>query len=112
MKVKITQEKQKAGLLGGKTEWQTTMLLTLSEEEKAVVSSGNIGGITIAALPTLSRNDEMEYTAEQLMSQPVSVMCNNQWYANEVAKRLKDAAAELKRLLDETTADETGEYEL
>ncbi|WP_425092922.1 hypothetical protein [Tropicimonas sp. S265A] len=112
MKVSITQETRKAGLLGGKREWQTTMKITATEEEKAVVSSGNLGDFTLVTLPSFSGNGETEYTADQMLKDAVFTISGNQWHANDMAKRMKGGAAGLKSLIEETMADETGEFEL
>ncbi|MEL6644084.1 MAG: hypothetical protein AAFQ79_09125 [Pseudomonadota bacterium] len=112
MKIKVTQGNRKAGLLGGKIEWETTLTLTATEEEKAIISAGNIGGFPVASFPSIGGAHETEYTANDLVSREIIVFSPNQWHANDMAKKLKGAAAGLKSLIEETAADETGEFEL
>ncbi|WP_424972639.1 hypothetical protein [Dinoroseobacter sp. S76] len=112
MKVSITQETRKAGLLGGKREWTTTMTLTLSEEEKAIIAEGGIGSRIALAVPQRGDVEDFNYSIEQITTRPVSADAFNKLSANDHARNFKSAAANLKATLEDVTTDETGEFEL
>lgn len=88
------------------------MTITATEEEKAVISSGNLGNFEIFALPLYVGSSEHDYTADMLLSQTVLSTSANKWHANNVAREMRNAAAKLKSLIEETLADETGEFDL
>ena len=111
MKVSITQNEQKAGLLGGKREWHTTLTVQASEEELAIVSSCNLASFPAIDIP-IGGADDATYTIEQMLGGPLRAISTNKWHANDIARRMKGAVYSLKELLDQTTADETGEFEL
>lgn len=112
MRVSITQEVKKGGLLGGKTEWHTKMKITPTEEELSIVSAGNLGKFDVLALPTISGTDDLEYSVDEVMTREMLATSPNKWHANEMAKRMKAGAMSLKSLLEESMADETGDFEL
>jgi len=112
MKVRIEEQKKKAGLLGGKVEWQTTMTITASEEEKAIISDGAVGGFRVLAIPLFDGTDDTEFTINELLARPTFISTATKWHANEAAQKMKGAAAAIKATIEETLMDETGEFEL
>ncbi|MEO0938550.1 MAG: hypothetical protein AAFY38_10395 [Pseudomonadota bacterium] len=112
MKVRVEEQKRKAGLLGGKVEWQTTMTITASEEEKAIIADGVIGGFRVLEISPFDKADPQEYTIDELLSKPLVVTTVTKWHANQAAQKMKGAASTIKTSIEETLLDETGDFEL
>ena len=112
MHVQIRTEKKKAGLLGGKVEWQTTMKIKPTEEEKAIVSENVIGGFEILSLPMFTGHENTDHTIDDLLSREILTVSQTKWHANEAAQKLKAAAVAVKSAIEETLEDHTGEFEL
>ena len=112
MHVRITTEKKKAGLLGGKVEWQTTMKITPTEEERAIVAENVLGGFEVLSIPLFSGNDDHDYNINDLLSREVMTTNPTKWHANEAAQKMRDAAGMTKSVIEQTLEDHTGEFEL
>lgn len=88
------------------------MTITATEEEKAIVSECNLGKFDIVSLPTVSIESEQDLNVDRLISTKTMVTSTNKWHANQMAGEMKAAAAKIKALIEETMADETGEFDL